>query len=83
MPSVEDGRGKLIGKTFLVMMMMTKVITRSVLTDMITDDIDDNDDDDKEIAPRKNVEVRTRVTACSPCRHPALLRHPCNIYFSY
>ena len=42
------------------------------------DDANSDDDDDDAKRPRKNVEVRTRVTACSPWRHPALRRHPCN-----
>ena len=31
----------------------------------------------KIISPRKKVEVSTRVTACSPCRHPARRKQPC------
>ena len=31
----------------------------------------------KIISPRKKVEVSTRVTACSPWRHPARRKQPC------
>ena len=31
----------------------------------------------KIISPRKKVDVSTRVTACSPCRHPARRKQPC------
>ena len=66
----EGGKGKLICKTSLKKRNDKEIIWPNAQCSYQNNEM-------KIISPRKKVEVSTRVTACSPCRHPARRKQPC------